>query len=63
MDYLLVPIHCSGNHWTSAVIDMKKKQVEYYDSLLGNNPKCFLVGSSSLLSVTLAFGHLSTLIT
>ncbi|KAG0099261.1 hypothetical protein BGZ93_008502 [Podila epicladia] len=42
MDYLLVPIHCSGNHWTSAVIDMKKKQVEYYDSLLGNNPKCFL---------------------
>ncbi|KAG0342450.1 SUMO1 sentrin specific peptidase 1 [Podila horticola] len=43
MDYLLVPIHCSGNHWTSAVIDMKKKQVEYYDSLLGNNPKCFLI--------------------
>ncbi|KAF9392645.1 SUMO1 sentrin specific peptidase 1 [Podila verticillata] len=43
MDYLLVPIHCSGNHWTSAVIDMKKKQVEYYDSLLGNSPKCFLI--------------------
>ncbi|KAG0324990.1 SUMO1 sentrin specific peptidase 1, partial [Podila humilis] len=42
MDYLLVPIHCSGNHWTSAVIDMKKKQLEYYDSLLGNNPRCFI---------------------
>ncbi|KAF9978444.1 SUMO1 sentrin specific peptidase 1 [Actinomortierella ambigua] len=41
-DYLLIPIHCSGNHWTSAVIDMNKKKISYYDSLLGNNPKCFL---------------------
>ncbi|KAG0288402.1 SUMO1 sentrin specific peptidase 1 [Linnemannia gamsii] len=43
MEYLLVPIHCSGNHWTSAVIDMKRKRVSYYDSLLGNNPKVFLI--------------------
>ncbi|KAG0263783.1 SUMO1 sentrin specific peptidase 1 [Actinomortierella ambigua] len=41
-DYLLIPIHCSGNHWTSAVVDMSKKKISYYDSLLGNNPKCFL---------------------
>ncbi|KAG0235606.1 SUMO1 sentrin specific peptidase 1 [Actinomortierella wolfii] len=41
-DYILIPIHCSGNHWTSAVIDMTKKKISYYDSLLGNNPKCFL---------------------
>ncbi|KAG0000981.1 SUMO1 sentrin specific peptidase 1 [Modicella reniformis] len=43
MDYVLVPIHHSGNHWTTAVIDMKNKCIEYYDSLLGNNPKCFLI--------------------
>ncbi|KAF9210118.1 SUMO1 sentrin specific peptidase 1 [Haplosporangium sp. Z 27] len=43
MDYILMPIHRSGNHWTTAVIDMKKKLISYYDSLLGNNPKCFLV--------------------
>ncbi|KAI1309979.1 SUMO1 sentrin specific peptidase 1 [Mortierella claussenii] len=43
MDYVLIPIHRSGNHWTTAVIDMKNKRVEYYDSLLGNNPKCFLI--------------------
>ncbi|KAF9183152.1 SUMO1 sentrin specific peptidase 1 [Haplosporangium sp. Z 767] len=43
MDYVLIPIHCSGNHWTTAVIDMANKRIEYYDSLLGNNPKCFLI--------------------
>ncbi|KAG0273959.1 SUMO1 sentrin specific peptidase 1 [Linnemannia exigua] len=43
LDYVLIPIHCSGNHWTSAVIDMKRKRISYYDSLLGNNPKCFLM--------------------
>ncbi|KAI8602530.1 hypothetical protein EDD21DRAFT_352671 [Dissophora ornata] len=42
-DYLLIPIHHAGNHWTSAVIDMKNKRISYYDSLLGNNPKCFLI--------------------
>ncbi|KAG0224915.1 SUMO1 sentrin specific peptidase 1 [Mortierella sp. GBA43] len=43
MDYVLLPIHQSGNHWTTAVIDMKNKHIDYYDSLLGNNPKCFLI--------------------
>ncbi|KAF9114280.1 SUMO1 sentrin specific peptidase 1 [Mortierella sp. AM989] len=43
MDYVLMPIHRSGNHWTTAVIDMKNKRISYYDSLLGNNPKCFLI--------------------
>ncbi|KAG0206294.1 SUMO1 sentrin specific peptidase 1 [Mortierella sp. GBA30] len=48
LDYVLIPIHCSGNHWTTAVIDMKKRRIEYYDSLLGNNPKCFLILRSYL---------------
>ncbi|GJJ74528.1 sentrin-specific protease 1 [Entomortierella parvispora] len=43
LDYVLVPVHCSGNHWTTAVIDMKKKKIEYLDSLMGNNPKCFVL--------------------
>ncbi|KAF9934327.1 SUMO1 sentrin specific peptidase 1 [Linnemannia zychae] len=43
MDYILIPIHCSGNHWTTAIIDMSRKRIEYYDSLLGNNPKVFLI--------------------
>ncbi|KAF9381077.1 SUMO1 sentrin specific peptidase 1 [Mortierella sp. AD011] len=48
MDYVLMPIHRSGNHWTTAAIDMKKKRISYYDSLLGNNPKCFLILRSYL---------------
>ncbi|KAF9581238.1 SUMO1 sentrin specific peptidase 1, partial [Lunasporangiospora selenospora] len=43
LDYVLIPIHCSGNHWTSAIIDNKNKRISYFDSLLGNNPKCFLI--------------------
>ncbi|KAG0325684.1 Smt3-specific protease [Dissophora globulifera] len=42
-DFMLLPIHHAGNHWTSAVVDMKNKRISYYDSLLGNNPKCFLI--------------------
>ena len=49
MDYVLLPIHQSGNHWTTAVIDMKNKHIDYYDSLLGNNPKCFLVCDNCLV--------------
>jgi Ulp1 family protease len=28
-------IHCHGNHWTLAVINIKLKRFEYYDSLRG----------------------------
>jgi hypothetical protein len=32
---ILVPIHCHGNHWTLAVINIVQKRFEYYDSLRG----------------------------
>jgi sentrin-specific protease 1 len=35
-DLIIVPIHCNGNHWTLAVINMKQKRFEYYDSLRGS---------------------------
>ncbi|KAL1505122.1 hypothetical protein AB1Y20_008881 [Prymnesium parvum] len=34
-EMIMVPVHCHGNHWTLAVVNFKKKQFEYYDSLLG----------------------------
>ena len=34
-DLIIVPIHRHGNHWTLAVINMKQKRFEYYDSLRG----------------------------
>ena len=39
MDLVLVPVH-ENDHWTLAVIDMKKQQIMYYDSLLGTNKRC-----------------------
>jgi sentrin-specific protease 1 len=38
MDKVLIPVHFNKNHWTLAVIDFKKKQFQYYDSLGGRNP-------------------------
>jgi hypothetical protein len=35
MDLIIVPIHCHGNHWTLAVINLMAKRFEYYDSLRG----------------------------
>jgi Ulp1 family protease len=32
----IVPIHCHGNHWTLAVINLLLKRFEYYDSLRGS---------------------------
>jgi sentrin-specific protease 1 len=34
-DLIIVPIHCHGNHWTLAVINMRQTRFEYYDSLRG----------------------------
>ncbi len=34
-DMVLVPIHCHGNHWTLAVINLLGRRFEYYDSLRG----------------------------
>ena len=39
MDVILVPVHL-GMHWCLAVIDFKNKQLEYYDSMKGNNIQC-----------------------
>ncbi len=36
MAMVLVPIHCHGNHWTLAVINLPKRRFEYYDSLRGS---------------------------
>ncbi|KAL6728291.1 hypothetical protein Aduo_010076 [Ancylostoma duodenale] len=38
-DVLLVPVHLSV-HWCMAVIDLGKKRIDYYDSLLGRNQRC-----------------------
>jgi sentrin-specific protease 1 len=38
-DVILIPIH-SGLHWCLAVIDCKKKEFMYYDSLGGRNQSC-----------------------
>ena len=35
-DLIIFPIHCHGNHWTLAVINLSKKRFEYYDSLRGS---------------------------
>jgi len=37
-----VPVHL-GVHWCLAVIDFKKKQIQYYDSMGGNNQGCLNV--------------------
>lgn len=36
---ILIPIHL-GMHWTLASIDMPNKQINYYDSMNGNNQEC-----------------------
>lgn len=37
VDIILVPVHL-GMHWCLAVVDFKKKEIVYYDSLKGQNP-------------------------
>lgn len=36
-DLILIPVHTGGNHWCLAVINIKNKQFEYYDSLQYTN--------------------------
>eukprot|EP01090_Pellita_catalonica_P021597 TRINITY_DN8128_c0_g1_i1.p1 TRINITY_DN8128_c0_g1~~TRINITY_DN8128_c0_g1_i1.p1 ORF type:complete len:514 (+),score=59.98 TRINITY_DN8128_c0_g1_i1:326-1867(+) len=38
-DKVLIPVHL-GNHWCLAVINIRDKRFEYYDSLGGKNPSC-----------------------
>jgi sentrin-specific protease 1 len=39
LDKVIVPIHLKV-HWCLAVINVKEKRFEYYDSLGGNNQEC-----------------------
>ena len=43
-DILLIPIHLDV-HWCMATVDFKKRSINYYDSMLGDNPKCLKVGT------------------
>ena len=41
-DLIFVPIHCSGNHWTLALINLRQKRFEFYDSLRGSEALIFV---------------------
>ena len=41
-DLLLVPVHL-GMHWCLATVDLKEKQINYYDSMGGRNKQCLEV--------------------
>ncbi|KAL3831902.1 hypothetical protein ACJMK2_023596 [Sinanodonta woodiana] len=38
-DFLVIPVHL-GMHWCLCVVDFKKKNILYYDSMGGNNYQC-----------------------
>ncbi|XP_021363854.1 sentrin-specific protease 1-like isoform X2 [Mizuhopecten yessoensis] len=38
-DYIIIPVHL-GMHWCLAVVDFKKKLVQYFDSMGGENQQC-----------------------
>ena len=44
MDKVVIPIHVHNNHWCLALINLRDKRFEYYDSLGGNNITCLKVG-------------------
>ena len=35
-DLLIIPVHL-GMHWCLACVDLRRKAVRYFDSMLGNN--------------------------
>ena len=41
-DLVLLPVHL-GMHWCLACIDFRNHQIQYYDSLKGNNTQCLYV--------------------
>ncbi|XP_053402900.1 sentrin-specific protease 1-like [Mercenaria mercenaria] len=54
VDYILIPVHL-GKHWCLAVINFKKKDIQYYDSLGGINQNAYVVGNKILVYLTLSF--------
>lgn len=49
-DKVLIPMHVDGNHWCLAVINLRDKRFEYYDSMFGA-PDCLQVSDPSRLSL------------
>eukprot|EP01127_Copromyxa_protea_P021974 TRINITY_DN7698_c0_g1_i1.p1 TRINITY_DN7698_c0_g1~~TRINITY_DN7698_c0_g1_i1.p1 ORF type:complete len:596 (-),score=98.04 TRINITY_DN7698_c0_g1_i1:72-1859(-) len=40
LDKIFIPVHVHGNHWCLAVLNIRDKRIEYYDSMGNSNPKC-----------------------
>lgn len=41
LDKIILPVHVGHNHWCCAIINIKQRQLEYYDSLGGTNRAVF----------------------
>lgn len=63
LDKIIIPIHLSM-HWCLAVINLKEKRFEYYDSLLGNNDECHTVHISLFFTFSSShyFSHSSFMV-
>ncbi|KAE9549489.1 hypothetical protein FO519_007300 [Halicephalobus sp. NKZ332] len=48
-DVWLIPVHLQV-HWCMAIVDLKNKTIEYYDSMLGGNPHAFQIISDYIVS-------------
>ena len=46
-DLILIPVHL-GVHWVLVTMDMKKKELTYFDSLHTSNPTCLRILSEYL---------------
>ncbi|KAG8951300.1 Smt3-specific protease [Tulasnella sp. 424] len=42
-DIILIPVNLGNAHWTCAAINMKKKRIEYYDSMGSQRPKVYQI--------------------
>jgi Ulp1 family protease len=53
LEYMVIPINVSGNHWTLAIINFKSKRFEYYDSLSRGSkaPQYYQVCCTSFLTL------------
>lgn len=40
LDKIILPVHVGHNHWCCAIVNIRERQLEYYDSLGGTNPTC-----------------------
>jgi Ulp1 family protease len=55
-DMVVIPMHVSGNHWCLAVVNLRAKRFEYYDSL-GGRPDCLKVRPACQSIVSLILAH------